>query len=65
MISIFLEINGGNMKNTLKHYELTIKAQEQQISELIEERDMLKRSLKRELKAISELWETYLSEVGE
>lgn len=53
------------MKNTLKHYELTIKAQEQQIADLIEERDMLKRSIKRELKAISQLWEIYLSEVEE
>ena len=58
-------LRSDKVKNTLKHYELTIKAQEEQIADLIEERDMLKRSIKRELKAISQLWEIYLSEVEE
>ena len=50
------------MKTTNEYYLGIIKAQKQQIDDLIEERDILKRSLKQQNKAIAELWETYLAE---
>ena len=52
------------MKDTLTHYRLTIEAQKKQIDELMEERDILKRSCKQVNKANAELWDLYLSEIA-
>ena len=53
------------MKNLSDHKSAVILAQKQQIDELIEERDILKRTVKNQNKAIAELWDTYLSETNE
>lgn len=51
------------MKKALEHYKKTIDLQKQQIDDLIEERDMLRRSIKQQTKALAELWDCYLTEV--
>lgn len=45
------------MKDTMKHYELTIIAQTEQINKLMEERDILKRELKSSIATTRLLWD--------